>query len=361
MPHRTRKITAMACAVIGAACLLGLGAAAPASGQQGSAFGPTGTFGVEFRGGSIQEFVESLREASGEVPVNVIVSGTTDGLDLPPIVLEQVNVLNAVKSLEHLNVEPYHIDITATNESPTGVLSIAVYERLSQQASPGRSRSQRPEPKLEVISLTELLEGNGVDDGGSDAATLLTAIDTALAMAGETQSAELKFHPDSRLLIISGSERQTGLVKNLIGEVHDDVIRRRQVTNSLRQDIRLAEIEVQKAEVELQSSHSEVQMARESLDQLRQLHASGMVGDGELMQAERQLKQLHSLSEIAELEREQRSARLKNMVSQLRASEQRFAAPTTEDAIKTEIDRLRSRLRELEARLDQLNRDPRRR
>lgn len=353
---RTRTFSALALAVVGTACLLGLGAATPATGQQNSAFGTDTNFAVSFKGGSIESFVNALRDASGDVPVNVIVSGQTDGLQLPPIMLEHVDVKNAVRSLKYLSVDPYVIDVGMTDEgAANGVMSIAVHKRVAQRQQPGMNVIAGQPDRLEVISLTELLEGAGDDGASADTATLLTAIDTALAMAGDTQAAELKFHPDSRLLIIRGSDRQADLVKRLINEVYQDVTRRRSITHQLRAELRQAEIEAQKADVTVQASRDEFEMARAELDQLKKLHASGMVGDGELRGAERQIQQMQSHMEIAELERQQRMERLHTIADQLKAVEAKFAAPTTEEAIKAEVNRLRTRIRELENRLNQLN------
>ena len=350
---RSRTLTTLAIGVIGAGCLLGLGAASPAGAQQDSMFGASQNFAVNFEGGSVESFVNALRQAAGDIPVNIIVSGHTEGLQLPAIILEHVNVRNAVKSLEHLMVEPYAIDVGMTDEGlANGVMSIAVVKRTPRGPQRNTAQNVFPEPenRLEVISLTELLEGTGEEGANADTATLLTAIDTALAMADDAQTAELKFHPDSHLLIVSGSARQTDLVKRLINEVHDDVIRRRQFTSQLKNEMRHAEIEAQKAEVEIQAARSDFEIARREFDQLKALRDSGMVGESEMMAAERQIQQIQSQMEIAELEREQRMTRLHAIAEQLDASEQRFAAPSTEEAIKAEIDRLRSRIRDLENR-----------
>jgi hypothetical protein len=353
------------------ACLLGativLGTAAPVWSQnQPAADRPNPvaprrfTFGVNFPGGSVKDFVASLRKASGDVPVNVVVSGDTEGLVLPEIVFEQVTVANAVESLQYLNLPNHVIQISSLDESlPDGVLVISAYRRPAANPTGAAAPAQdvSSDQQVSIFSLAELVQTDADDDSATaDVSTLLAAVDAALDMA-DAKGAEIKFHPDSSLLIVRGTGRQIGLVKQLLDAVYGDILRRRDEMRTLKSDLRDAKTDAQRAEIGLKSAVTELDMARAELDQLQGLHQAGAAGDGDLRKADLNVKQLTGQVQIAELELDQRQARVKDISDRIQELTARQAAPGSSDAIKAEISRLERRIGELKARLEEITHD----
>lgn len=313
------------------------------------------TFGVSFDGGSIREYVAALRKAAGDIPVNVLISGDEEALELPEIVLEKVTVENAINALNFVRTDECVVGVNSTGHGEEEVFAVYVESRRPRGRTGGPIIKEEPaQPtSFEVFSLAQLLESPADEEGGptADTTTLLTAIDTALEMAGAGGSTDIKFHPDSGLLIIKGDERETKLVGRLINEVYNDVTRRRVELRNLKAELSVATTELQKAEVALQAQHGELEIAQSELDQMEKLKASGMVGEGELRNARVGMKRMMGELDVAQLELEQRRHRVDALMDQIKALQARTKAPTSAEAIKAEIRRLKDRIADLEAKL----------
>jgi hypothetical protein len=351
--------------LLGAASLPGTTLAQPERADRRAFDGPA-TISVSFGGGSVKSFVAALRKASGDVPVNIVVSGDIEGLDLPEIELEQVTVANAVRSLEFLRLPDHRIGVEALDESmPFGVLAIKAWR--SDGASAFRESVQvqmtagQIERQVTIFSLAELLESDVDDDSATaDVSTLLAAVDAALAMA-DAQGAEIKFHPDSSLLIVRGTGRQLSLVKELITAMNSDILRRRGEMLELKNELKSARTLAHRANIELRTAYAEVEIAKAEFEQLQQLQKDGFTSEGDVRKADLKLQQMMGRIEVSQLELDQATSRVDEISYRIKHLSARQSAPTTEDAVKAEISRLEQRISVLKARLTEISGDANRR
>jgi hypothetical protein len=213
----------------------------------------------------------------------------------------------------------------------------------------------RTNNQVTIFSLAELLESDVDDDAATaDVSTLLAAVDAALAMA-DAQGAEIKFHPDSSLLIVRGTGRQLSLVKDLITAMNNDILRRRSEMHSLKNELKSARSFAHRADIELRGALAEVDIAKAEFEQLQQLQKEGFTSEGDLRKAELKLKQMMGKIEIAQLELDQAMSRVDEINNRIKHLSARQSAPTTEDAVKAEINRLEQRISVLKARLTEIS------
>lgn len=313
---------------------------------------PPRTFAVTFGGGSLREYVKAIREAAGDIPVNVMLTGDEDSLVLPEIVLEQVTVENAVEALGFVRTESSEVSVYGTGQGDEQVFAVNVQARRAA-AERNTAIDSTDEPSFEVFSLARLLEAPADEEGGptADISTMLTAIDTAMEMAGGGDATEIKFHPDSGLLIVKGDQRETKIVANLINELYSDVTRRRSELRDLKNQLSEAATRVQAAEVQLHAQRGELEIARTQLEQMEKMREGGFVGEAEVSQASVRIQQLTGEMEVREIELQQKQERVAALHSQIEALRARSGAPSSADAIRAEISRLEEQLAVLREKL----------
>ncbi len=295
------------------AAVAGLFRATEAIGQQpGGPQGqpdPSRITSVDFPGGKLKDYVAMLKKSATR-PVNVVISGTED-VTLPPISLKDVSVDAAVGIVEYIEPVEMSLDVEAiwpgSSGGPEGNPVFVVRPRNMHLDSPG-GRKAEPAPNIAVFSLRSLLEtAPGTPDlpvTRTDPASLLTAVETALTMGGEGQKAEMKFHPETGVLVVRGTPGQTAAVGKLLSEVHGDLDRFRSGATNARLKEAELQADVRRAEVDVTSARAEVEAAMEALKQMDQMVKEGHVSAGEVAKGKLAMQQREANVARAEIQRE---------------------------------------------------------
>lgn len=182
----------------------------PAKSPFGSSPSESKTFDVTFAGGTLEQYIESLRAASKDTPVNVMLSDDVRDVRIPKVNLRGVSVFTAISALEKVS------------RSTGGSLTVSdfrnegddvIYSIRSNNAGVQQYPGGAPGSRL-VVSLSNLvppdLEAAKRDERLS---VVLSAIEAALRL-GRAESDDvptIALHKESGLLMLMGSveDRQT--------------------------------------------------------------------------------------------------------------------------------------------------------
>ncbi len=317
---------------------------------------------VDFKGGSLQAYVQALQAASKGEPLNIIVSPGCEGATLPAISLRTVAAESAVGLLEHLDLPDFKFSVSTTpraGASPVFVVrgyNMEQANRLKREAQEAESRrlTDDREAGLAVFSLRSLLEtAPGTPDlpvTRTDSASLLTAVETALTMGGEGQKAEMKFHPETGVLVVRGTPGQTAAVGKLLGEVQGDLQRFRSGATNAR--LKEAELmaDVRRAEVDVQGAKAEVEYSEQEVAQMQELARGGQMPATEIAKAQLALQQRRANVARAQIEMEKSAQAL----DAWRSGAGGGGGPMTPEKLREEIKRVERMLDTMRAELKKM-------
>jgi len=170
---------------------------APAPQEQSA---PEPRIDIDFPGGTMVEFGRYLQEALGKPP-SLILSQEAEQVELPPIRLHAVTVREAMMGIERLQqLGPFSLSI---QDSKGGVVTVRA-ERLKYLW-----------PITSVFDVGRTFSGDiKVDD-------VVTAIQTVWSMQSDEQrqKPELRYHPETRLLIVKGMPNDIAVAREVVNEL----------------------------------------------------------------------------------------------------------------------------------------------
>lgn len=316
---------------------------------QGARPAPAGTLSVDFKGGPLKDYVVSLRSAAKDLPVNIVVSGETDA-PVPPVTLKGVSVQAAVVLLEHLEIPHYDVSVSAAPDGGAAPVFV-VRTRVVQPFA----RHDGGAPDLAVFSLRSLLQtAPGTPDlpvTRTDASSLLTAVETALTMGGAGEKAEMKFHPETGVLVVRGTVEQTAAVQRLLGEVNGDLQRFRSGATDARVREAQLQAEVRRSQVDMGAAEAEVEFAMKELEQAERLVADGHTSATDLSRAALNVEQKKAGVQRARIQFETAAQMWEAWRSSLKPQE---GGPMNADTLREEIRRTEKMLDAMRAELKKI-------
>ncbi len=211
-----------------------LGQLRPARGQQGELPPPTVEEGVprgitvHFKGGNVAEYVEMVKRSAAGMAVNIVSSPQVEGIQMGSADLSDVTVESALKLIP-ATVEQ-GLDAQVTLNEIGDIFVLKLQERPSRES-------------LSVLSLDGLI---GEGQGRFKAETVLTALEQTLGeLPGAARKGPtIKFHPESRLLVVKGTQTQIETAKLVVEKLEEGVGRQREHVKA--QDLKDATAEIEK-------------------------------------------------------------------------------------------------------------------
>jgi hypothetical protein len=248
---------------------------------------------LDFRGGTLQEFVAALRAATKD-PVNVVLQGEANKISVDPMQLRDVTPEAAIQAA-----------LTPRNRSweamPDGSQRMILLEtvRPDSQTMPVHTVGVRVERgsqppgspaavAAEVFSIQRLVRG---DEGSGLAAVpesvVLSAIDAGLKLTRQGEpKPQIEYHKDSGLLLVRGQVSDVRMIQEIIRKMGEDQGRRASDTRQKRKaEVRL-EAEIQKAKIMGDMSKARLAGAESTLGDIRELVKGGSVSQTEARNAE---------------------------------------------------------------------------
>ena len=165
-------------------------------------------FNLNFAGGSPKALVAAIEKASGK-PLNAIVPNEYDVIQLPPMKLNGVTASAVFQALSLAS---------ARNVPLPGGYSTASY--FFQTRGEGENAvwyftaplPQEPVKYCRFYQLADFLDTYKIED-------ITTAIKTGWQLIGVKSAPELKFHPETKLLIAVGSTDELQTIESVLQEL----------------------------------------------------------------------------------------------------------------------------------------------
>lgn len=348
-PASRAGLAPLALAALLAAAPVASARAQDEGGREGIGHQTTATIDIDFRGGSIGDYLEAVKQAAAPMPVNVIVSDDVARLKANPVELSGVSVEAALTLLGAgaiLTPEPLQVFPAAGGRDSAPVYMIRA-QHIPESAR-RRPEPAPPERAVRVYSIRDFVEPEPGVPGSLviDPETIISSIDAAMTLHGESDQRDVLFHPDAGILIVRAGEQELAVVTSLLQEIQLDMQRRRDSARRAADQIEELEQRVMKFDSERHLAQAELDIARRRLDRMSTQVESGVVGEGDV--------------ENAQLDMLRAEARFKSINdgydrAREALKEHRSAAPAGDDrqSLLNEITRLKAEVAALRAQLGQ--------
>lgn len=178
-------------------------------------------FDFDFPGGTVVEFVDAVGKAQG-TPVNVAIPEANKGALIPPMKMTQVNVkdlLNAASSTI-MEFRPGRQGRDRFNN----LISQESYRVGYKFDSIGENVwlfGRWPEPKEQVVPLDESVVFFNLEPylGQYSIDDIITVLEAGNQLRPNSEPLGLKFHKETKLLVVRGTPQDLNLVKSALAEL----------------------------------------------------------------------------------------------------------------------------------------------
>jgi hypothetical protein len=243
---------------------------------------------VEFKGGTVTEFVEVVKDAS-PVPVNVVGPAEAMKMPVPAVSLRNVTPFMALQTLEYVNERRPSVSVPGGMASMLQVLDLNRSEpnnTRSQTFAISLGRNQQfqigaqgpimgPAAEVaatQVYAVRDLLGGDAGGLPGLSMEQIVEPLEAALnvdAGDGSGEPAKLMVHKASNLILVRGTARQNALVRQVLDRLREDTLATRASSGREREQARITE-ELQK-QYQVRQRMLEMQTVEQEkrLDELR--------------------------------------------------------------------------------------------
>ena len=217
MNNMTRNIASVLLLVL-TACLT-LSPATRAQELAGRPMAGTGDralFDVDFNGGTVKNYIEAVKQASGG-KLNAILDENVADLPVPEISLKHVSCNTAMSLLDNREINKFGnpewgiivVDKVRSGNDADEYPTYRVTVRLN-------NRNQYTENLVtQIFSVQAILEM------GMDPDDLLSAVTIALDLQDKTQSTTVRFHEETGLLMVNGSPESVEVIAQLVNVMND--------------------------------------------------------------------------------------------------------------------------------------------
>jgi hypothetical protein len=187
-----------------------------------------------FPGGTVQQYMDAAAKVFG--PMNVFMRPAADSIPVLPVELSRVTRGEAISLLKEAS-------LWKAEANPHGSVFV-VYALASQGQIP---------KKVNVWPLARILSQMKPDDA-------LSAVEAALDLAGK--GAEVKFHSDTSLLIVSGWSHHIDAVSQVVDRLDNvagwreseaELAERKQTAAGIEEEVRALQDEVARLSAELKA------------------------------------------------------------------------------------------------------------
>mgnify|MGYP000303365095 CR=1 FL=1 len=173
---------------------------------------------LDFRGGTLAEYVQAMRRAAEPVPVNVLNIHEGEGYTLGPVQVRRITLEQAFALIPRLvQSGPEHrtLDVLRDVDVAARRTGASVY-RIESREQPVPRRSATPPPlETELLSITSLIQP--MDIYGRESVLSPEEVLEVLTLAMHTAAAEpkpsLQFHRRTGTLVIKGTRQQIEAAK----------------------------------------------------------------------------------------------------------------------------------------------------
>ena len=300
---------------------------------------------VDFQGGTLSEYVQSLRNAYAEHNPNILIATDADDVRVPRVSLRGAPLFGAVHALSEI-AQPgpnARLSVETVGQGPDSQLVYAI--RVERFKSPIQASTAR---RIEVFTIREIVdppagEGMHIDE-------VIGVIKTAVALDDTTEAPEVRYHPASALVIVRGTHEQIGVVNEVLDRLSNDLNRHRAIEGATERERIEAEADLRQAEAEVRMSEAELDTALANLHNVHDMVEKSVASREQLIEAEANVRIAKLRQEQAQIEVEKRARLLKQLEAGA-ASDDGSASPE----LKQELESLRRTVKALTAQNEDLH------
>jgi len=232
------------------------------------------TIDIDFKGGTVYEYIDMIREASPDL--NVVIDGSEDLVEfvqLPEIELIGVTVPTALDLLDHRTVDNENGRVTIQLHTVLGQPITIRSKSGGSEFFSGASLyvinfqgqvEEAHETQWEVWTLASIMEFAAAED-------VLATIDAVLPVLGGTEedlSIEVRFHEDTGIFAARGKPAAIDIVEKTISTLRDTaMVKRMEQDRQNRFELDRTRLQLDEARVQLEVQRMEM---KEAIEQLRQ-------------------------------------------------------------------------------------------
>lgn len=242
--------------------------------QQTPPANPDPVIDLQFGGGTVEQYIDAIQKASGNVNVLLQLKGAK--VPLPEVDLSSVHVSSALRLLEGRETEAegkrVELDVETIHTQDAFGLPIYVVVAKVKESPAARSHST-------VISVKDII------DAGYSAEDLMTAVATTIELlAGQAGKAEIRFHEQTGLLIAKGDEEQIDAIYQVMAQIREsgqrnaqsgkaeaDAHRFYQQTLEMKNLIAQRDAEIAKLVQQMTEARTRAELLEKELDRARQM------------------------------------------------------------------------------------------
>lgn len=235
---------------------------------------------LDFRGGTLAEYVQALRQAAAPVPVNVLNIEQGEGYTLGPVQVRRITLEQAfalVPRMVQSGPEDHTLRVLRDIDHDARRTGASVYRIESRGLFTPRSSTATPSLETELLSITSLIQpmyGYGRESVLTPE-EVLEVLTLAMHAAASDPKPTLQFHRRTGTLMLKGARPQLEAAKAARDVLGTEVQMRHNifggndlgVVMEIRQRIR--ELETQR-----QEHLAEAKRAQDQIDHLRQTNAT---------------------------------------------------------------------------------------
>lgn len=281
---------------------------------------------VEFKGGTLADYLAAIRGAISPAPLNVVTSDAAKRSPLAPISLANVPLDTALRAVESASesdrvswsIRPLDAPTLPEGAAPTWSIQLSPLTRGTRQFDPDMI------PRLEVMSIQDITTPipSVPGDEAMTPQTVLSAIEAALRTMEapgqrETEPATIRFHAESGVLFVNGTAAQTKAVRDVLERLMENRQRllgmRREASSmdtyarmKLQSDAMVAAQNVAIAKQRLESAVRLLLMAR-------QRREAGAATEEEVVTAQEKLAERENELRVAEIQAQTLQAGLREL------------------------------------------------
>jgi len=160
---------------------------------------------VDFPGGKISALLARLEEAAGGKP-NILVDSKSAEVEIPALSLRSVTIPEIMDAVSQLH-SSLRVDIGRGRSIITLTYS---------QPNMSHTRPRDDRRSIQLFNIDRYLDTFKIED-------IVTAVETAWGMLGDSENASVLFHEETRLLIAGGTSDQLSAIHQVLSELEQSL------------------------------------------------------------------------------------------------------------------------------------------